>query len=101
MYPIALSNSVHTSLIGAEFPTRIKGVQQVFFPRMFKILLHNIYLFLPIKYFFAICSVFLTFPCTQFSLILLIFFLNEKFWPVDVVVKYRHGFLNHSETSVC
>lgn len=41
MYPIALNNSVHSSLIEAEFPTRIKGVQKVFFPRVFKIILHD------------------------------------------------------------
>lgn len=31
MYPLALNDSVYSSLIGTEFPTRIKGVQQMFF----------------------------------------------------------------------
>lgn len=82
---MALHNFVRSSLIGAEFSTRIKGAQQVGFFQEYLKYYCMAGLFLSIKLFFATCSfsLFLTFSCTQFSLMLLIFFLSVKVWPFD------------------
>lgn len=55
MYPVALNNSLHSSLAGTGFPTRTKGVQH-FFPQDYLKYYCTTDLFMPIKHFFAICS---------------------------------------------